>query len=539
MIPVSNGWVAAHQETLLPEMFVEITYTATEPGIANKATVTSTSETSYSEASDVVSDTGKSEEKYATLEHGLWGLDGTFTYLDGDSADQGFISNALSGENGSFSVIPTINVGFATQRSVLIPGVTIHWGTAHNEWATDFRVTAYLGAIPVATTTVNNNTSPVSVVWMDLVDYNKITVEILRWSHPHHRARCTSLILGIQTVYHKNDLTGYEHRQSADLLSAALPKNEVVFRLRNEDNRWNPDNPTGSEQYLMEQQEIKVRYGMTVDGATEWIKGGTFWLSEWSTPSNGLEATFTARDALEFMNVEYTGPRSGSLYNIAQAAFIQANLPGSSDDEPRYRVDDALKSYTTNFAADTNAYTIAQILQMVAHAACCVFYQDRNGIMWITPWNPGYAGYMVDPHMSYSHPEYTISKPIKAISVGYTGNEEVRAIIDVSDHGEIQTVDSVMINTENDARRVGKRAKEVLENRKVISGDFRADVRLDTLDPVIVSSKYAKNLIAITDLTYSTTGGAFRGSYTGRVVSINLEGEDRRSGEFYVGELME
>ena len=539
MIAVSNGWVAAHQGTLLPETFVEITYTVTDPGLQREAVATSSSEAPYSDVSEVTSGGNANSEKYATLEHGLWGLDGTFSYMNGVPVDPGYVGRELSGEDGRFANPPTISIDFAAQRAGLIPGLSINWGTPHNEWAVDFRVTAYLEDIQVATTTVTGNTSTQSVVWLDMVNYNNITIEIQRWSHPYHLARCTGLVFGIRTIYSKNDLMGYEHSQTVDLLSAALPKNQIVFRLRNEDNRWNPDNPIGSEQYLMEQQEITVRYGMTVDGTIEWIKGGTFWLSEWSTPANGLEATFTARDALEFMNGEYTGPRSGTLYDIAEAAFIQAGLPLMEDNSVRYRIHDVLKRYSTDFTADTQAYTVSQVIQMAAHAGCCVFFQDRDGVVWLKPMDSTYGGYAIEPHVSYSHPEYTISKPTKAISVGYSGTDGSRAIVYVSGRGETQTVDNAMINTEEDALRVGRRAKEILEKRKVISGDFRADVRLDALDPVVVTSKYAKNLIAITDIMYSTSGGAFRGSYTGRVISMDLAGEDRRSGEFFLGELTE
>jgi hypothetical protein len=41
---------------------------------------------------------------------------------------------------------------------------------------------------------------------------------------------------------------------------------------------------------------------------------------------------------------------------------------------------------------------------------------------------------------------------------------------------------------------------------------------LEALDTVTVQSKYAENRVAITDIEYSTTGGAFKGKYSGRVV---------------------
>jgi hypothetical protein len=143
---------------------------------------------------------------------------------------------------------------------------------------------------------------------------------------------------------------------------------------------------------------------------------------------------------------------------------------------------------------------------------------------------------MIDPFISFTHPEYSISKPLKEVSVGY-GNSNQRVVIANADQGEVQTIDNPMLMTASDATRVGKRAQEILSHRKVISGEFRADVRLDCLDPIIVTSKYASNIIAVTEVHYSTTGGAIRGKYVGRVTSIVLEPEVRYSGEYYSGEV--
>ena len=535
MIDVSVGWVNAHQETLLPEMFVELTYGATEPGLQQDASSTANGETTFSEVETIVNGEDKTPERYATLEHGHFGLDGNYTYFDGTPVDPGYVSNVLSDGEGVFATIPTISIGFATQHTVLVPGITITWSETFSEWASEFRVTALNAGVVVNQTTITGNTSPVTPVWMDLSGYNQIKIEVLKWSHPYHRARSIEVYLGIKTVYTKNDLIGFDHTQTADLLSAALPKNAITFRLRNEDKRWNPDNPAGSERYLMEQQEVKLRYGMDVDGRVEWIKGGTFWLSEWSTPSNGMEASFTARDAIGLMNVSYTGVKTGTLYAIATAALAQAKLPVLEDGSERYIVSDTLKKYTTDLSDDRTDYTIEQILQLVAHAGCCVFFQDRDGVVRIEPWVDRYSGYMIEPKISFTHPEYTMNKPLRAVTVSYGDNQSATVTHGVS--GEVQTVSNAMLRTEADALRVAEWTEKLLENRKVISGEFRADVRMDVMDNIIVTSKYASNIIAVTEVTYSTTGGAFRGKYTGRVVSIDLKPSDRRSGEFYSGEV--
>lgn len=538
MITVSNGWKAVQNQTLLPETFIEVTYNVTEPGVQHDATVTGNYPESYSDVSQLVLATNKDTEKYASLDHGIWGLDGTFSYSDGSPDNPGYIDTNYSNEDCVVEVIPypTITIDFSRRHDALIPGITITWSKTFSCWATSFRVTVYDSNGAIDSKTITGNTDVVTRVWIDLVNYSKITISILEWSHPHQRIRCSDIRLGIESVYVKSDLMSFEHSQSVDMLSAVLPDSGVKFALRNDDGRWNPNNPTGSEKYLLEQQEIKVRYGMDIDGVTEWIKCGTFWLNEWNTPSNGLEADFTAKDAFSLMNVAYTGSRRGTLYDIAIEALMEADLPLMDDGSERYVVDESLMQYETDFSEDTSEYIISEVVQMVAHAAGCVLYQDRDGFVRIKPRNKDYAHYMIEPQISYAYPEYTINKPLKAITVEY--GEDLKASIPVvNSRGEVQTISNPFINTHEDALRIAEVARDVLEKREVITGDFRADLRVDALDNIVVVSKYASNAICVTEIKYSTTGGAFKGTYTGRVTSVMLDTEKLYSGDLYVGEV--
>ena len=513
MITVSEAWKAAHKQRLLPETFIEISYAVTEPGLQQEASAVANMEESYSDAKSIPSTLTVNREKYSSLEWNFWGLDGSFTYFDGSPQYPGYVTSSLSGEDAIFTALPTMEITFPAQHTVLIPGVTITWTETFSEWAASFRVAAYNGSTLIAERRVADNTSPLSQVWLDLSGYNKLVIEVLKWSHPQHRARVARVYLGIRTIYTKNDLLGYSHRQTVDLLSAALPKNEIVFRLRNEDSRWNPENPSGAERYLMERQEVTVKYGMTVGDATEWIDGGHFWLSGWSTPANGIEASFTARDVIEFMNEKYTGLSSGTLYNIATAAFQQANLPIADTGKARYYVDSILRNYSTTMEGEN---TIAEVLQKVAHMACCVLYQDRTGVIRIEPRKTALSDYAILRDLSYSHPEFEISKPLKAVEVRYGADGSY--LLPVSSSGEVQTVDNDFVMTASDAQRVAQATVTVLQGRKTISGEFRADPRLDALDIVMVESKFSTNPVVISEIEYSTTGGGFHGSFTGRVV---------------------
>ena len=513
MITVSEGWKEAHKQFLLPETFIEISYSVTEPGLQQTATATANMEESYSQAHSLTSTLTVDQEKYSTLEWNFWGLDGSFGYFDGSPEHPGYVASNLSGEDGTFEAIPTMEISLPYLNMGVIPGVTITWSENFSEWAAHFRVAAYAGSSLVTESLVENNTSPISQVWMDLERYDKLVIEVLKWSHPQHRARVARVFLGIRTIYTKDDLLGYTHIQSACLLSACLSKNEITMRLRNEDARWNPENPTGAERYLMERQEIHVKYGMKVNGATEWIEGGHFWLSGWSTPANGMEASFTARDLIEFMNEKYTGPTSGTLYTIANAAFQQAQLPIADTGRTRYYLDRCLENHSTTIASEN---TIAEVLQKIANMSCCVLYQDRDGVIRMEPKSQILTDYLISRDVSFSHPEFEVTKPLKAVEVSFGDNQSY--LLPVALSGEVQTVENDFIRTEADAQQVAEKTASILRSRNALSGEFRADPRLDALDVITVESKRATNSVVITEIEYSTTGGGFRGKFTGKVI---------------------
>lgn len=510
MLTVSNGWKAAHGEMLLPETFIEIKYRISEPGLQESAEMSVSNPAAFSELPESHEAAG---EKYSTLEWNAWGLDGSFEYFDGSPNTPGYVTDALSGADAAYSVYPTITVNFDSVRTSIIPGLTIWWSEAFDEWATSFKITVYNGATVVTETTVTDNTSHVSTVWFEFQNFDRVVVEVLGWCLPYRRSRTMCVIIGVEATYRKADLLSFSHSNTVDLLSASLPKRELVFQIENSDDRWNPSNPKGAERYLMERQKVTLRHGMTVDGKTEWINADTLWLSEWNTPTNGLGATFTARDAVQFMEEKYTGITEGNLYEIAEAAFSQVSL---DDGVVEYYIDDRLKNIQGAFNADAgNEYTVSNVLQMVAHAGCCVMYSDARGVVHIEPPEYALSDYEIDQKVSYSYPEFNMSKPLKAVSVTYGENT---VVVNAGSTGEVQTVSNELISNDAVAESVANAAIGVLANRKTISGEYRADPRLEPLDVITVHNKYATNTVVVTDITLSTTGGALRGSYTGRVI---------------------
>lgn len=506
MIAVSDAWKDVQQRFLLPESLVEIKCAITESGIQDIATVSATNEEVFSNSGVVLGleDQPPTDKRYATNELNLWALDGSRNILpDSEPYDNvGYVSNVES--SGSVTLtLPEVH-------TVEIPGVTIKWSSEFEEYPSVFTVTAKNGDTTVAEVTVTDNTEQVCLVDLGIVNYDRVTVTVLNWGLPHRRVRMEEFALGHILTLGKHDILSYTHEQSGDLLGGELPKNSISFSIDNIDGRWNPSNPTGLERYLSERQKLTVRYGMYVNGSIEWIKAGTFYLSEWSASPNGLEANFVARDVFEFL----LGVDMKSATYTTLKGHVEWATAGLVPDDTPVVIDSSLENYSMEYLGDSTA---AEIVQKCANAAGCVIRYDRDGVLHIEPLNQTLTDYRITTALSYSHPEITLSKPLKMVSVSY--GEDSPYELSVSKSGEIQTVDNSFIASEEQATFVAEWVSDTLQMRKTVSGEFRTDPRLDLFDVVMVESKYGViSPVAITNITY-TFNGSFRGRYTGKVLA--------------------
>lgn len=420
MQTVSQEWKDNQNELLTSESFVEISLTLTDPDAYEDASAEDNGAIYISDTEQTVSEVDKDIIPYATLEQNLWVLDGSRVIIPlSNYGDCGYISESICNKNGIFENTPILTINFSTVHSNLIPGVIILWGTAYDEYATDFTVTAYNGNTIVATKDIIGNTDVRSIVEMDIVDYDRITISISKWCLPYRRARIAEFLPGAIKTYTKAELFSFKHSQEVDPISASLPKSEISFSIDNTDNAYNPNNVDSLSKYLIERQEVKSRYGYKIGDNIEWVDCGTFYMSEWDAPQSGMTAEFTARDLLEFMtNTYYYGvysPNGVSLYDLAISVLQDANLPLEDDGAVKWVIDDSLKEiYTT---APLPVDTHANCLQLIANASGCVLYQDRKGVLHIEPFVKSETDYSVNHYNSYSKSEISLSKPLKQVDV--------------------------------------------------------------------------------------------------------------------------
>ena len=536
MQTVSENWKSVHKQTLLNESFVEVSLDVTDPDALADASPSDNGAVYISNSSELTNGVDKTPSPYCTLEQNIWVLDGERRALpESDFGENGYIGDALSDELCTFSnKIPTLTLNFSKVFTNFVPGITITWSKTYDEFADTFDVIVYREGKIVAQKEVLENRSVTSLVVIDIRYYDRIVIQVRKWCLPYHRARVEEILVGINKVYSKSDLFNYSHKQTVDPVSTSLPKNEIRFSINNVDGEYNPYNPQGMAKYLIERQEIKTRYGLKLnDGSVEWIKGGTFYLSEWNGKQNGIVADFTARDLLEFMSDIYydavTEIKERSLYDLATSVLEDAKLPLNSNGTVKWSIDESLRSiYTT---APLPNDTHANCLQLIANAAQCVLYQDREGTLHVEPLSYNEPDmYEINSFNSYSKPEFTLSKPIKQVKVkvySYTiGDDGITSSTTVSGYpssvdpnvvGETIEVDNPLVTDSMRAESLAKWLYIHLSHRQELDFSWRADVRLDALDIILRPHEFNEDIVRVSEVEFKFNG-AFRGTGKGKVI---------------------
>lgn len=177
----------------------------------------------------------------------------------------------------------------------------------------------------------------------------------------------------------------------------------------------------------------------------------------------------------------------------------------------------------------TFTITEAVVLQYAANAACCVFYQDRTGRIRIEPLNAQLEDYSIDRFVSYANAELTLTKPLRSVDVN-----NGQFVFTAGRKGEVQSLSNPLL-TEEQAPAAARWTADYLQNRRVLSGSYRADPRLDPLDLVRLENQFAQSIVLITNVEY-TYNGAFRGSYTSRGMMTAMA-QYYYAGDLYAGEV--
>jgi hypothetical protein len=144
------------------------------------------------------------------------------------------------------------------------------------------------------------------------------------------------------------------------------------------------------------------------------------------------------------------------------------------------------------------------------------------------------SDYKITSDVEYSNPKVELAKPLLRVDVvlhhdGHPSTTTVQKVVGTS--GDVITVDCpLLLNSTNRANEIATKYADWWKYREIISGEFRADPRLQLFDVVTVDSKYGKIApVMITYLKY-TYNGSFHGTYEGQVIGEIVFDDDTGGG---------
>lgn len=595
MLAVSDAWKAAHEQTILPEAFVEIkmrvVYDSPNAYVGMSGTMEVFSNIDICNKENVETDTIP-----ALLEENLWVLDGSRTIAPENYQAVGYVGN---------NTLPcNVNIYFDGEQQGSFPGFTIIWSSEFDSYATNFSV------IVGSDTTINvtNNTSNISVVDLP-VELNlasgeslRVRIQVHEWSFPNERVRVDGVMFGQVVTFDKSNLISYSHEMSGSPFGTEITKNTIEFSVNNADGHWNVLNPTGMGKHLYERQLLSVRYGLLTGPNIEWINVGKFYLSEWRAPSNSLEATFTARDVIGLM--AYTTYKRDSVKGVvlsrtpvyiskedvlystsseSSRVLIAATLAANTEiniyerdyievdvSTGEFNVDSNIECYRIDqgwifsnnveitsdisFISDANSAlqlclpsgvqvlaapeifdydgpftvaetTVAEFLQKMAASFGHTVWQHSDGKIYLTTPSTPFPTYVISKDQSYSHPEIELTKPLKQVVI-VVHNPQTSSTVDipysVNSSGENIIVDCEYLwYSEARLQSISNKYINWWKRREVVSGEFRADPRLELFDTVRVETRYGTLWPVLLTYIKYTYNGMFRATYEGKAIPTN------------------
>ena len=327
--------------------------------------------TEYSELSTVFT---KNEvgNIYAAYEQDFFTADGSMFFIPRDSANyqqNGMITEEL------FSDTVLIEFLFGYGKSD-IRGLTLHFG--HN-YPTRFSV------ITDDDTEVEfENDSALFETETVFENTSTITLKIKEMNVPNNRIHLYYVKFGLGLEYDNDWIETTESSMALSAINEDLPEVTFSVTLRNEDQRFNVDNPSSEINFLETGQNVSVMYGYELDdGTIEWMQLHTLYVNDWNADDSS--ATITAVDRLQSMSGSYYkgvySDEGVSLYDLAEEVFADAGLESNE-----YSIENYLRNIKVHNPLPNVSHKEA--LQIIANAGRCILSIDRSGKIKMKPFFP-------------------------------------------------------------------------------------------------------------------------------------------------------
>ena len=211
-------------------MSVYVKYLDYPVGAQEDGTAASSEKQSFSSDSEIMN--GVADTAWATLEPGVWALDGTRRIYD--TAPAGWWSLQRSDDNGEFSTAPTITVTFTAPYTAT--GLTFQFSPSTEQYCSRLTVAWYNDTTLLAETTVQPD-SAFYVLSQTVESFDKIVVTLLATNKPNQFAKLEQLTIGQIIVLDETELVKVNLLNELDPSITEMSVDEMTLEINDRHER--------------------------------------------------------------------------------------------------------------------------------------------------------------------------------------------------------------------------------------------------------------------------------------------------------------
>ena len=295
-------------------MSLEINYVDAPEGAQEKMTAIGESGNALSDPSLIAA--GARDVPWATLEPGVWKLDGTMQIMP-DTVKPGWWSAERSAEDCTFASTPKITITFP--YSYGSTGFTFTFSPSTDQWCSEINVTWYSGQSLL----ISKNYYPTDANWIleeTVESFDKVEILLLKTNRPGEFAKIQRVEIGRTVLFGANEIVSARLVNEVDPSLCELTVDTLSFEMHDPKNRS-----------FLPQENQKVE--LIKDGrlrSTQYIKS--------STRKAEADYEIECQSAIGLLNDDYLG----GIYNQVPLKDVVADILGDWE----FEIDDYFSKET-------------------------------------------------------------------------------------------------------------------------------------------------------------------------------------------------
>lgn len=331
-----------------------------------------------------------------------------------------------------------------------------------------------------------------------------------------------------------NLLSSVSFTKSGDILSGSLTNDKLTFTAQNYRNQLTYDETVAHTVY--ENALVNVFIGFMNDDLSGYdsISGGVYYVLDVSFDSNRRKFTFNCGTILAFMTEMCDSSIIGTkrnAYSYVQDIIEQAN---ESDAVPSSNIQincdvGLLRSIPIEIKED-DVYTLAEALQLIANAAGCVLYVDRQGVIQIVQLPTTAQNYTLTTKFQYEPMTIEYIPPIGNIILYYNHGIDRAYMEETENGGELSVTNPILDDDTRAIALVQSMYNKLYLSRRRFKARLRFDPKLDIFDIIAVPNgenvdvtNQASQVAKVEPACITSINVTYNGAWKGNIecVSVN------------------